>query len=102
MRSYEDWSLAGWQAHLPGIADVRQFASELGEETIPTLAAATADRVPDRIAVSVDGKPVTHAELDDAAGRVARWPAGRGRPRGPVPPAARPSLRLRRRPPWCP
>jgi acyl-CoA synthetase (AMP-forming)/AMP-acid ligase II len=74
---YEDWSLAGWRTHLPGVADLRQFASGLGEETIPALAAAAADRAPDRIAVTVDGEPVTHAELDAAAGRVAGWLAGR-------------------------
>jgi len=74
---YEDWSLAGWRTHLPGVADLLQFASGLGDETIPALAAAAADRAPDRIAVTVDGEPVTHAELDAAAGRVAAWLAGR-------------------------
>ena len=77
MSGYEDWSLAGWRTHLPGVADLRQFASGLGDETIPALAAAAADRAPDRIAVTVDGEPVTHAELDAAAGRVAAWLAGR-------------------------
>jgi acyl-CoA synthetase (AMP-forming)/AMP-acid ligase II len=76
-RDYEDWSLAGWRQHLPGVADVQRYASALGEETIPALAAAAADRVPDRVAVTVDGEPVTHAELDDGAGRVAAWLAGR-------------------------
>jgi len=72
---YEDWSLAGWRTHLPGVADPRQFAAGLGSETIPALAAA--DRAPDRVAVTVDGEPVTHAELDAAAGRMAAWLAGR-------------------------
>ncbi|MGH3237018.1 MAG: class I adenylate-forming enzyme family protein, partial [Streptosporangiaceae bacterium] len=35
---------------------------------------------PDRVAVTVDGEPVTHAELDEAAGRVAAWLASRVRP----------------------
>lgn len=74
---YEDWSLAGWRTHLPGVPDLRQFASGLGDETIPALATAAAERVPDRIAVTVDGEPVTHAELDAGAGRVAAWLAGR-------------------------
>ena len=52
----------------------------LGDETIPALAAAAAGRVPDRVAVTVDGEPVTHAELDDAAGRVAAWLARRVHP----------------------
>jgi len=80
MGGYPDWSRAGWRAHLPGVADVRSFASELGEDTIPALAAASAAAVPGRVAVSVDGEPVTHAELDDAAARVAGWLARRVRP----------------------
>ncbi len=80
MNGYLDWSLNGWQEHLPGVADVRDYASGLGEQTIPELAAAAADRVPDRIAVTVDGEPVTHAGLDDAAGRVAAWLAKLVRP----------------------
>ena len=75
--SYGDWSLAGWRAHLPDVADLERFAADLGSETIPALAAASADRFPGRVAVTVDGEPVTHAELDDAAGRVAAWLAGR-------------------------
>ena len=49
----------------------------LGEATIPELAAASADRVPDRVALALDGEPVTHAELDAGAARVAAWLAGR-------------------------
>ncbi len=77
---YEDWSHEGWQAHLPGLDDVRGYAAGLGDQTIPELAAATADRVPDRIAFTADGEPVTHAELDAAAGRVAAWLAARVAP----------------------
>jgi len=80
MTGYEDWSVAGWRTHLPGVADVRAVAASLGEETIPALAAAAAERVPGRVAVTVDGEPVTHAELDDEAGRVAAWLAQRVRP----------------------
>jgi len=77
MIGYEDWSLAGWRTHLPGVADLQDYVAGLGDETIPALAAAAAGRVPDRVAVTVDGEPVTHAELDDAAGRVAAWLARR-------------------------
>ena len=77
---YEDWSHEGWQAHLPGRDDVRGYAAGLGDQTIPELAAAAADRVPDRIAFTADGEPVTHAELDAAAGRVAAWLAARVAP----------------------
>jgi len=80
MIDYEDWSLAGWRTHLPGVADLRAYVAGLGDQTIPALAAAAADRVPDRVALTVDGEPVTHAGLDDAAGRVAAWLAGRVRP----------------------
>jgi acyl-CoA synthetase (AMP-forming)/AMP-acid ligase II len=80
MSGFEDWSLAGWRTHLPGVADVPDYVAGLGDETIPALAAAAASRVPDRVAVTVDGEPVTHAELDDEAGRVAAWLARRVHP----------------------
>jgi acyl-CoA synthetase (AMP-forming)/AMP-acid ligase II len=77
---YRDWSLAGWRQHLPGAADAEAFAAGLAGDTIPALAAASAAARPGRVAVTVDGKPVTHAELDDAASRVADWLARRVRP----------------------
>ena len=80
MTGYEDWSRSGWRTHLPGVADVPDSVARLGDETIPALAAAAASGVPDRVAVTVDGEPVTHAELDDAAGRVAAWLASRVHP----------------------
>ena len=73
MSGYRDWSLAGWRTHLPGVADVQDHVAGLGDETILALAAAAASRVPDRVAVTVDGEPVTHARLDDESGRVAAW-----------------------------
>jgi acyl-CoA synthetase (AMP-forming)/AMP-acid ligase II len=48
-----------------------------GEGTIPGLAAASARRVPDRVAVSVDGQPVTHGQLDARARQSAAWLAAR-------------------------
>ena len=78
--AYLDWSLAGWRAHLPGTADVELFTAGLGADTIPALAAASAAARPGRIAVTVDGVPLTHAELDDAAAQVAGWLARRIRP----------------------
>ncbi|MGD0605066.1 MAG: AMP-binding protein [Streptosporangiaceae bacterium] len=74
---YEAWSRAGWRTHLPGAGDVKDRVSALGGQTIPALTAAAADRVPDRVAVTVDGEPVTHAGLDQGAGRVAAWLATR-------------------------
>ncbi len=80
MNGYEDWSRDGWRTHLPGVADVRDYVAGLGEESLPALAAAAASAMPDRVAVTVDGEAVTHAELDDASGRVAAWLARRVRP----------------------
>jgi len=80
MSSYEDWSLDGWRTHLPGVTDVPGYVTRLGEQSVPALAAAAASAVPDRVAVTVDGEPVTHAELDVASGRVAAWLARRVRP----------------------
>ena len=75
--SYEEWSRSGWAAHLPGITDIPAHVAALGEATIPGLAAASADRVPDRVALAIDGQQITHAELDASAARVAAWLAAR-------------------------
>ncbi len=53
------------------------LAAAGGEGTIPLLAAASARRVPDRVAVSVDGQPVTHGQLDAGARQAAAWLAAR-------------------------
>ena len=60
-----------------GDAAVADLVARLGTATIPDLAAESAGQFPDRVAVSVDGVPVTHAGLDAAAGRVAGWLAAR-------------------------
>jgi len=60
-----------------GDAAVADLVARLGTATIPDLAAESAAQFPDRVAVSVDGVPVTHAVLDAAAGRVAGWLAAR-------------------------
>jgi len=77
---YQDWCLDGWRTHLPGVTDVPGHVARLGGESLPALAAAAASARPDRVAVTVDGEPVTHAELDEASGRVAAWLARRVRP----------------------
>src|SRR6185437_104380 len=43
-QSYEGWSLAGWRTHLPGVADAREFAADLGDRSVPELAASSAAR----------------------------------------------------------
>jgi acyl-CoA synthetase (AMP-forming)/AMP-acid ligase II len=92
MTGYEEWSRAGWAAHLPGAGDIAAHVAGLGEATIPGLAAASADRVPDRVALAVDGEPVTHAALDAGAAGVAGWLAARLDPGDRVLLAARSSL----------
>ena len=67
----------GWRAHLPGEADPGRLAARLGSVALPVLAAGSARRVPDRVAFTVDGEPVTHAGLDAAARAVAAWLAPR-------------------------
>ncbi len=73
----EEWSRAGWRVHLPGVSDPGALAGRLGDETIPALAAESAQRSGDRLAVAVDGEAVTHAGLDADAARVAGWLTGR-------------------------
>ena len=80
MNRYQDWCRDGWRSHLPGVTDVPGYVARLGSESLPALAAAAASASPDRVAVTVDGEPVTHAELDEASGRVAAWLARRVRP----------------------
>jgi acyl-CoA synthetase (AMP-forming)/AMP-acid ligase II len=75
-----EWSRAGWRAHLPGVGDPDEQAGlveRLGAATIPDLAGESARRFPHRVAVSVDGAPLTHAELDASAAQVAAWLAAR-------------------------
>jgi acyl-CoA synthetase (AMP-forming)/AMP-acid ligase II len=78
--SYREWSLAGWREHLPERADANSLAAALAGESIPALAAASAAAAPGRVAVTVDGEPVTHAELGSSAERVAGWLARRVQP----------------------
>ena len=77
------WSADGWQAHggMPAAAGGWQAHGGLPAAaggSIPALAAASASARPDAVAVSVDGEPITHAELDDAAARIAGWLRRRG------------------------
>ena len=79
------------RAHLPGIVDIGAYVAGLGDATIHELAAAAVDRVPDRIALDVDGVEVTHQTLDDGAARVAGWLSARLAPGDRVLIAARSS-----------
>jgi acyl-CoA synthetase (AMP-forming)/AMP-acid ligase II len=92
MTGYEEWSRAGWAAHLPGVTDIPAYVAGLGEATIPGLAAVSADRVPDRIALSVDGEQITHAALNAQAAQIAAWLTARMDPGDRVLLVARSSL----------
>jgi acyl-CoA synthetase (AMP-forming)/AMP-acid ligase II len=76
----EEWSRAGWRAHLPDVSDPGALAVRLGAETITELAEVSARRCGDRLAVAVDGEGVTHARLDADGARAAAWLAGRIEP----------------------
>lgn len=74
MSGYRQWSADGWRAHLPGAADPGGLAAELGERTLPELAAATAASVPGTaVAFTAGGDTLTHAGLDRDAARTAGW-----------------------------
>ena len=75
MTDWIRWSTDGWLAHGGVPAAV---AGSIPAGSIPELAAASASAQPDAVAVSVDGEPVTHAELDGASARVAGWLRQRG------------------------
>src|SRR5689334_1391699 len=59
------------------MTDLPAHMAAVGDATIPGLAAASAGRVPDRVALAIDGQQITHAELDAGAARVAAWLAAR-------------------------
>ncbi len=78
------WSRHGWRIHgadpgsgglspWPAAAPAGTGIAAPGPATIPDLAAASARRVPDRVAVSVDGQPVSHGRLDAEARQAAAW-----------------------------
>ena len=92
MTGYAEWSRAGWAAHVPGVTDIPAHVASLGEATIPGLAAASADRVPDRVALAIDGEQITHAALNAQAAQVATWLAAQIDPGDRVLLAARSSV----------
>ncbi len=84
------WSRAGWRIHAAaalgdepsgrdraGSGDEPWGRDWAGPATIPELAARSAQRVPHQVAISVDGQPVTHGQLDAEAKPAAGWLAGR-------------------------
>jgi acyl-CoA synthetase (AMP-forming)/AMP-acid ligase II len=76
----ETWSREGWRSHLPESENPGATADQYGAETIPALAAGSARRRPDKIAVAIDAAHVTHGELDEEARQASAWLARRIEP----------------------
>jgi len=69
--------LAAWRRH-GADGDPQQLRAALAAGTLSEAFAATAARVPERPALTVDDRTTTHGELDAAAARVAGWLVERG------------------------
>ena len=67
-----------WGLHLGAEVDPEQTRAALSEGTLVSAAEATAARWPDREALRVDDDAITHAELQDASRRLARWLSDHG------------------------
>jgi malonyl-CoA/methylmalonyl-CoA synthetase len=69
-----------WRLHLGAEADVDPPAlrAELCRGSLPEAFHATARRHPDRPALGIGGRTLSHGELDDRAGRSASWLAAHG------------------------
>ena len=67
-----------WGLHLGTEIDPESTRAALSEGTLVSAAEATAARWPDREALRVDDDAITHAELQDASRRLARWLSDHG------------------------
>lgn len=74
------WAVDGWRRHLGGhgAVDPDAVRATLVHGTIASAAAATARRVPDREALRIGGRAITHGQLDDQARRLSSWLLERG------------------------
>jgi malonyl-CoA/methylmalonyl-CoA synthetase len=68
---------AAWERHLGGPVPPR-LRADMAAGTIPTAARATADRLGDQIAATVQGQALTHRELVQRMDAVAAWLSTRG------------------------
>lgn len=67
-----------WGLHLGTEVDLEPTRAALSEGTLVSAAEAAAARWPDREALRVDDDAITHAELQDASRRLARWLSDHG------------------------
>lgn len=67
-----------WGLHLGTEVDLEPTRAALSEGTLVSAAEAVAARWPDREALRVDDDAITHAELQDASRRLARWLSDHG------------------------
>lgn len=67
-----------WGLHLGTEVDPEPTRAALSEGTLVSAAEAAAARWPDREALRVDDDAITHAELQDASCRLARWLSDHG------------------------
>ena len=66
-------ALEAWQLHLGREVDAAALRTELVEGTLPRAFHQTAQRTPERIALTIDDETATHGELDRRAARVGGW-----------------------------
>jgi len=67
-----------WGLHLGTEVDLEPTRAALSEGTLVSAAEAAAACWPDREALRVDDDAITHAELQDASRRLARWLSDHG------------------------
>lgn len=77
-QALDERSVAAWQRHLLHPVDPLALRAQLAEGTIPSAAAESARRVPDREAIRCGEVALTHAELDERARRLAAWVTEQG------------------------
>lgn len=74
----DDWVIESWAQHLGAAVDVGGLLALLTAGSLPEMFSRTAAATSDRIALRIDDAEVSHAELDDAAARIAGWLRGSG------------------------
>lgn len=66
-------ALAAWRRHLPQGADAQQLLAELADGSLVEAFHRTATRVPDKVALDLDGATLTHRQLDERLASAAGW-----------------------------